>query len=78
MVYARGLAKELPRYASVSIRHRLRSNRLSGDSGYTQRREAMGLLAFILIAGPWVAAVAWLWHREGGRISMTIPHSDPR
>ncbi|MGH1571847.1 hypothetical protein ACRAWG_15615 [Methylobacterium sp. P31] len=26
----------------------------------------MGLLAFILIGGPWVAATAWLWHREGG------------
>jgi len=26
----------------------------------------MGLLAFILIGGPWVAAIAWLWHREGG------------
>ncbi len=33
----------------------------------------MGLLAFILIGGPWVAATAWLWHREGGRISLTIP-----
>ena len=36
----------------------------------------MGLLAFVLIGGPWVAAIAWLWHREGGRISMTIPHAD--
>jgi hypothetical protein len=26
----------------------------------------MGLLAFILIGGPWVAATAWLWHRAGG------------
>jgi hypothetical protein len=26
----------------------------------------MGLLAFLLIGGPWVAATAWLWHREGG------------
>lgn len=26
----------------------------------------MGLLAFILIGGPWVAATAWLWHHAGG------------
>ncbi|GJD33782.1 hypothetical protein [Methylobacterium aerolatum] len=26
----------------------------------------MGLLAFILIGGPWVAATAWAWHRAGG------------
>jgi hypothetical protein len=26
----------------------------------------MGLLAFILIGGPWVAGTAWLWHRAGG------------
>ncbi|MFC6788970.1 hypothetical protein [Methylobacterium komagatae] len=26
----------------------------------------MGLLAFILIGGPWVAATAWLWLQAGG------------
>ncbi|MEH3064455.1 MULTISPECIES: hypothetical protein [Methylobacterium] len=26
----------------------------------------MGLIAFILIGGPWVAATAWLWHQAGG------------
>ncbi|WP_342111965.1 hypothetical protein [Methylobacterium sp. SI9] len=26
----------------------------------------MGLLAFILIGGPWVAGTAWLWRRAGG------------
>lgn len=26
----------------------------------------MGLIAFILIGGPWVAATAWLWHQADG------------
>lgn len=33
----------------------------------------MGLLAFILIGGPWVAAIAWLWHREVGGEKTTLP-----
>lgn len=26
----------------------------------------MGLVAFFLIGGPWVAATAWLWLQAGG------------
>ena len=26
----------------------------------------MGLLAFVLIGGPWVGATAWLWLQAGG------------
>ncbi|GJE40815.1 hypothetical protein QO016_004980 [Methylobacterium persicinum] len=37
----------------------------------------MGLLAFILIGGLWVAAIAWLWHREGGRVSIILPRVGP-